>query len=276
MTQEDAFLQDVLENPADDVPRRVYADWLTDQGGVVNAARGEFIQIQCDLARIEPVARPAELVRRERELLEAHGREWGSLYGRFGCSCWQFRRGFVEGVGIAATSLLSQAAGLFRAAPIRDLKVYGSVGLWTELAGCVYLARVHSLDLENNGLGDPDLEALCRSPNLHSLTTLLLWSNRVGDSGVRALVKANLPRLNRVDLSGNQITDTGAMVLADSTFLGRLKLLDLSGNQINDSGAMALIGSPHVSPLAWLELAKNPITIPVQNALREWHARRAG
>src|SRR6478672_12482388 len=130
MTQEDAFLREILENPADDAPRRVYADWLMDQGGVVNAARGEFIQIQCDLARLPPGPRPAPLVRRERELLETHGREWGSLFGRLGCTCWEYRRGFVEGVGVAAQALLSQAAALFRAAPIDELKLYGSAGLW--------------------------------------------------------------------------------------------------------------------------------------------------
>src|SRR4051812_45848550 len=139
MTQEDAFLLEVLENPSDDVPRRVYADWLTDQGGMVNAARGEFIQLQCDLARVPPPARPADLVRRERDLLEAHGREWGSVFDRLGCSCWQFRRGFVEGVGIPAQALLSQAATLFRSAPISELKLYTSSGLWDKLAGSPHL-----------------------------------------------------------------------------------------------------------------------------------------
>ena len=276
MTTEDALLQEILDNPADDSPRRVYADWLTDQGGAVNAARGEFIQIQCVLARSPYAARPADLVRRERELLEAHGREWGSLFGRLGCTCWQFRRGFVEGVGIPAQALLSQAAGLFRAAPIHELKVYQSAGLWGQLAGCAHLARLRCLDLESNGLSDDDVQALCASPHLAELHTLQLWCNRIGDAGLRGLIAAPLPKLTRLDLSGNQISDAGALALADSTFLTRLRLLDLASNQINDAGALALIGSPHVAARAHLELSKNPITTPVQNAVREWQARRAG
>src|SRR5690348_3282911 len=127
MTHEDAFLQDILENREDDTPRRVFADWLLDQPDAVSAARGEFIHIQCDLARLPPgMPRPERLLRRERELLEAHGREWGSLFGRLGCTCWEYRRGFVEGVGLAASALLSQAATLFRAAPVRELKLYNS------------------------------------------------------------------------------------------------------------------------------------------------------
>ena len=51
MTQEDAFLQDILENHDEDTPRRVYADWLLDRDDPVSAARGEFIHAQCDLAR---------------------------------------------------------------------------------------------------------------------------------------------------------------------------------------------------------------------------------
>src|SRR4051812_12937455 len=109
MTHEEAFLQDILENREDDTPRRGYADWLIDQGDEVNAARGEFIHLQCELAKLPPGPRPAPLVRRERELLETHGREWGSLFGRLGCTCWEYRRGFVEGVGVAARTMLAQA-----------------------------------------------------------------------------------------------------------------------------------------------------------------------
>src|SRR5258708_2040694 len=123
MTHEEAFLQDILENREDDTPRRVFADWLLDLPDAVSAARGEFIHVQCDLARVPAgTPRPERLVRRERVLLETHAREWGSLFQRLGCTCWEYRRGFVEGVGLAASSLLTQAATLFRAAPVRELK----------------------------------------------------------------------------------------------------------------------------------------------------------
>jgi uncharacterized protein (TIGR02996 family) len=273
MTHEDAFLQDILENREDDTPRRVYADWLMDLPDDVSAARGEFIHVQCELARTQPGSRPAALVRRERELLEAHGREWGSLFSRLGCSCWEYRRGFVEGVGIPAQALLSQAATLFRSAPIDELKLYGSSGYWGDLAGCSHLARVRSLDVEKNDLGDVDLEALAGSTHLKEVSTLLLWSNRIGDAGVRALLGSALPKLVRLDLSSNLITDAGAQALAGS-FLARLTLLDLTDNQITDPGALALLGSPHSAALAWLELGKNPISTSVQNTLREWHAAR--
>src|SRR4051812_3791491 len=51
MTHEEAFLQDIVENRDDDTPRRIFADWLLDQDDPVSLARGEFIHLQCDLAR---------------------------------------------------------------------------------------------------------------------------------------------------------------------------------------------------------------------------------
>jgi uncharacterized protein (TIGR02996 family) len=274
MTHEEAFLQDILENREDDTPRRVFADWLLDQGDEVNAARGEFIHLQCELAKVPLPARPAPLVRRERELLEAHGREWGSRFGRLGCTCWEYRRGFVEGVGISAHILLSQAAALFRAAPIRELKLYNSSGWWRNLAGCVHLGRVQSLDLEKNDLDDADLEVLAGATHLGELGTLLLWSNRIGDAGLRQLLGAALPRLTRLDLSSNLISDAGARALAGSALLGRLRLLDLTGNQVTDTGASALIESPRAAALGWLELAKNPISMAMQCILRDRFAAR--
>jgi uncharacterized protein (TIGR02996 family) len=275
MTHEDAFLQDILENRDDDTPRRVFADWLLDCHDAVGAARGEFIHVQCDLARVPAgTPRPEKLVRRERELLDAHAREWGSLFQRLGCTCWEYRRGFVEGVGLPAAALLSQAATLFRAAPIRELKLYGSGGLWHDLGSCTWLGRVRTLDLEKNDLGDVDLEALAGSPHLGELATLLLWHNQVGDPGLLALLQASLPRLTRLDLSSNLITDLGAGALARSPLLALLNMLDLTANQVTDAGALALAGSPRAAKLNLLELAKNPITLATQNTLRERFAGR--
>lgn len=45
---ERAFLTDIITHPADDTPRLIYADWLTDQGQEI---RAEFIRRQIALAR---------------------------------------------------------------------------------------------------------------------------------------------------------------------------------------------------------------------------------
>jgi uncharacterized protein (TIGR02996 family) len=276
MTHEEAFLQEILENRDDDTPRLIYADWLMDRGDPASAARGEFIHLQCTLARWpEETAKPVELQAREHQLREAHRREWGSPFQRLGCRCWQYSRGFVEGVGIPAADFISQAATLFRLAPVRELKLYEVGSAVKDLAGCSLLSRVNTLDLEGNNLGDLEFRVLTGSSWLDNVTTLLLWSNRIGDEGLQALLEtAGLGRLERLDLSGNVVADEGVVALAGSPRLGKLRLLDLQSNQVGDAGALALAGSPHAEQLTWLDLAKNPIGAGAQAVLRERFATR--
>jgi uncharacterized protein (TIGR02996 family) len=63
MSEADALLAAILDNPTDDTPRRIYADWLQEQG---QDDRAEFIRVQVELARREKW--PEELVRRESQL----------------------------------------------------------------------------------------------------------------------------------------------------------------------------------------------------------------
>ena len=62
MTDEQAFLNALKANPADDTTRLVYADWLDEHG---DPLRAEFIRVQCELAtgRGEYPARKALWVR---------------------------------------------------------------------------------------------------------------------------------------------------------------------------------------------------------------------
>jgi uncharacterized protein (TIGR02996 family) len=78
---ETGLLQAIRENPADDLPRLVYADWLDDHD---QPQRAEFIRLQIELARRPPCGHPwrhrdcSSCVRRGRaeELLSAYGVAW--------------------------------------------------------------------------------------------------------------------------------------------------------------------------------------------------------
>jgi uncharacterized protein (TIGR02996 family) len=50
MSEEEAFLRAICENPDDDTARLVFADWLTEQGGAVNTAWANAIRAQIWLA----------------------------------------------------------------------------------------------------------------------------------------------------------------------------------------------------------------------------------
>ena len=62
-TARDAFLGDSAENPDDDAPRLIFADWLDEHG---EARRAEFIRVQVELAKAE-MELPT-LCRRDKEL----------------------------------------------------------------------------------------------------------------------------------------------------------------------------------------------------------------
>src|SRR5439155_8900481 len=50
MTDADAFLAAIVADPDADGPRLAYADWLGERG---DAARAEFLRVQCELAKID-------------------------------------------------------------------------------------------------------------------------------------------------------------------------------------------------------------------------------
>lgn len=118
MTHDDAFVQAILENPDDDTPRLIYADWLDERGD----PRGEFVRIQCYLAAI-----PADDERRslleqyERELLARHQERWlGEL--RPLLSGWTFHRGFLDSITVPAAVYLQREA-MPRPATVRRIQV---------------------------------------------------------------------------------------------------------------------------------------------------------
>jgi uncharacterized protein (TIGR02996 family) len=135
VNQADALLQAVCENPEDDAPRLVYADWLDERPDNESRLRAEFIRVQCALAhgagRGDPAATgPATsaLRRREQELMAALSAAWSldiltlvadnpsTLHGS-----WEYRRGFVEAVVVRIDRFPGIAERLFRVAPVLDV-----------------------------------------------------------------------------------------------------------------------------------------------------------
>jgi uncharacterized protein (TIGR02996 family) len=216
--QELAFLQDVLESPDEEGIRLIFADWLEER----DDPRGEFIRVQCQLARLSPFdeQRPA-LAQREHELWAAHGQHWRSYLPAVLHSA-PFQRGFVESVEVPARDFLECAEEIFAAAPVRRLRVLpgwppaGAISLVSGLAGSPYLARLAEIDLAGMGLTDADAAALAASPHVSGLKALSLANNRISSAGARSL--ATSPHLAdniRLDLSRNSLGETGVRILRD-------------------------------------------------------------
>src|SRR5213078_1683780 len=95
-----AFLRAIRAAPDDDLPRLVYADYLDERGD----PRGEFIRLQCELARGDcPPLRARELLRRGAELLDRYDAVWAGLLAEAAYEA-TFRRGFVEEIEIGAAA----------------------------------------------------------------------------------------------------------------------------------------------------------------------------
>ena len=273
---EDALLNGIVADPAADLPRLVYADWLEEHG---QDLRGEFIRIQCEIAKLEvgprdAIDRNVHLWRRQQELLDGHMVELleGASYHPKEDVQTQavFRRGFVSSIEISATELRDQAKALseLRPAPndvsvtapqlfiesqharspaahklVTSLQFFGA-----ECGGvCVFdmnleWPRIRSLTFNTSPEIVPFLMPLL-SYFVPQLASLNLASNRIVDADVIDLLNAGvLQRLAHISLIENAIGDQAAIEMADR--LGNsphLKELDLRRNGITAIGQAELL-----------------------------------
>src|SRR5688572_19054059 len=149
MTHDAGFLRAILENPDDDTPRLIYADWLDDNG---DPTRAEFIRLQCDLARLDETdPRRGALEARCRELEYDHREGWRGEAATFGRG-HTFERGFIERIEFDKyTEFLNAAPRLFGLAPIRHVTIKTPFFHFTRWSRSPYLTRLRGLALQRYG-----------------------------------------------------------------------------------------------------------------------------
>ncbi len=84
MTREQAFLEAILDDPDDDTPRLIFADWLSEHG---EDDYGSFIRVQCELATLE--RQEVELFNEDADWSECTGiaASWCPNCGDCYCAC---------------------------------------------------------------------------------------------------------------------------------------------------------------------------------------------
>jgi len=289
MSDHDAFLQAILENPDDDAPRLMYADWLTEHGD----PRGEFIRIQIELARLEPGGRFEQLKEQEEALLRRHREDWIASVREM-ASKVEFSRGFISEVTLSPRHF-KHAEALFRLTPVQHLVVHPVAGEVRELVRLVsspvlgvlkgltflgtflngialaalaaspHLRNLRRLCCSSTSLGPAEIDELTSGPGLCAIETLVLSYNRLGSEGLKKLfLCGHLGNLEYLNLSSNGIDCGGVEALAESPFLEGLKVLDLSRNQVSDRGVQALTQSRHLTRKTGINLYGNPVSRRVQ------------
>jgi uncharacterized protein (TIGR02996 family) len=278
MAGEDAFLHAILTHPDDDAPRLIYADWLDER----NDPRGEFIRVQCALARLDDEdPRRWPLEQREQELLREHQPKW--LPKGIEIVPCVFRRGFVEEISLFTQEFLSVAERLFKQTPLQHLCLRGPIhaaeigrareGMgWQGVTQSPYLTRLRGLSLAFP-LGVEDWQDFSESPYLANLTDLKLipssWLEGFSIDWARVIHR---PTLRSLALSHNALTLDALRVLVESSSLTGLRELNLSGNRLTHEAMTVLGGSRLLPQLETLHLDSNLLGDAGALAVRDWPA----
>jgi uncharacterized protein (TIGR02996 family) len=264
MNQEQAFLQAICEDPDDDTPRLIYADWLDEHG---QPERAEFIRVQCELARLPRWHRRWQhCLAHQRHLIVGDARGLPPLPSNH--SWGHFGRGFVESVRTPdLPTFLQFAPTIFADAPVQHLVVVGAgdVSL-VPLAESPWLARLHGVEKTGWGsrLGAAEVEQLGNSPHAGALCSLRFRCGSLLEEGVSALVEtAVFPRLTALDLSESggwqTLRETVVNALARGKDPVRLSTLQLSSTRLAVADVEVLAASRVMVNLTELDLYDNPV-----------------
>ncbi len=291
------FLQAICENPDDDTPRLVYADWLEEHG---NAERAEFIRTQIDLSRLpeyEPLWQRYRASRRwgllEGDLRKGlpklpEGLEWVHL-------C--FHRGFPWKVWVHDLgALLTHARYLFAQAPVQALKDVGRQE-FTRLARSPHLKRMRALELSGHHIGERLIDVLSESRYATRITDLNLGPSGISAGGLHRLLRcplgrrlrrlvvwhtffstrgrqfaeafrgATVPALECLDLSHNQLDEVQWQSMLQSWSLPALRQLELYGSRLGPGGTMTLARFAGLNRLNYLGLGHSKPGVAALRAL---------
>lgn len=178
-TIEEQLHRAVLEAPERDGPRRRYAEALERRGDEL----GEFIRLALDWDRNrldgEAATRALVLHNQLRARLTAPLQPWIRSH--------QVDRGLVALVELDGRTFLDHGAEIFACAPIQHLNLVETRPVFEAIVDSPWLARVQTLDLTRNGLGDREAALLARSPAVRRLCYLSLHGNDIGEAGLRSI-----------------------------------------------------------------------------------------
>lgn len=274
------------DDPDDEGPRLVLADWLDERGD----PRGEFVRLQVRRARLDVNDPSRESVEHcEAALLSQHGDDWlgplrgmdcdphftGGLVFLYLCAsdlvdlpdevigsevfawvagiglCLEEERAEAVAAAFLAPALVGVPELLLLAEAVDDYRLQ-------LLAASPVLGNLRRLELGDNVFGAAGLRALAWSERLPLLRILLLRRNDLMEAGARALVSGSLlGRLEELSLEDCHLGDEGVAALAQFRFPARLRELHLAANYIGPEGMVALARSELLTGCCRLDLSCN-------------------
>ncbi|HUS27294.1 MAG TPA: TIGR02996 domain-containing protein [Kofleriaceae bacterium] len=224
------LLAKVLAKPADDAARAAYAAALHKAGD----PRGEFIDLQCDLAKHKDHKTPAakKLAKRIAELHKKHAAKWAKPLRALGDGTkWELKRGFVERLEVVGEPRMAALNDVFAIEPVTDLITGGRTAWLKSLFASAGMWRVERLVLQIDfGQAKAVIAELTRAtlPNLVELRMGVLK-----DQHLEGLGEVAPPKLVHLCVGGVGITEKGVGKLLDSPLGRKLETLELDRFKID-------------------------------------------
>jgi len=258
--------------------------------------RGEFIAVQCELARLGYARRAAHwewlgdalidvetidldrvrmLRAREAALLRENGEAWSAHGQRVAYyNAYRFERGFIAAIG-AQTDPARLAVLLDHVPMLVDLELHGASA--ERPLAFPALAQLRALELGQFGAvraaAAPALRRLALTENLLDPRELLAWPALPQLHALRAFVRfdpgelarviAAVPELAELVLPNSQLGVEHARALDGAP----LRVLSLLGNRLGAAGTRALAESASLVGLRGLDLRRNAIGVAGAAAL---------
>jgi len=256
MSDGDALLRAILDDPDDDAPRLVYADWLDEHG---DSSRAAFIRTQIELARL-PADDPGRdgRVQTERTLWRANRTAWTAWVPRW-ARVGEFRRGFLEEIRCQAADFLAEVDQIFRQTPLLNVRLDGMEQLAIAVFRSRLLDGLRTIRI-GNGVQPTVWRILAECPFLGKLRRLDIGPSSNPDRLMATLITSEaMPALRGLRVKGFPLGDEPANLLVGNPWSARLRSLDLGNNFITIAGARTMVESPHLHRIAWLNLMGNPL-----------------
>ena len=195
MGRRDELIQAIIQSPADDDLRQVFADYLEETGD----PRAELARIPFLLEDApEFSSERKEILSRERLLL----REYGPfIEAPPATKATAIRGGFVEGLAMTCQRFMTDKRRLFQQLPLRGVCLKGKRGKLAELAKWPGLRKLESLQLNIHNNSESELIWMLGSQHLSNLTALEIYGMEVGSLAMKTLCSlASFHRLRRLSM----------------------------------------------------------------------------
>ncbi|MBA4192178.1 MAG: hypothetical protein C0467_29735 [Planctomycetaceae bacterium] len=244
LSQHEAFLRAIFDNPEDDTARLVYADFLDENDLPI---RAELLRVQCELARMDDDCDPSHwaMLEERNHCLSSAVVPWNEMRTGSGITMNRglWRESFADGVAVTAEDLDDPRK--FREWVVRvNPAWYGETKMYVRFRSELLSKHIHTL----SGL-----------PFVHQVTECNLSGHReeVPRDEVNQLREHFdfFPEPPGPWIRGWRAINTGALnEFLRNRWARRIVSLDLRNNSLDNDVVCALVKSPYLDNLKRLQI----------------------